>query len=150
MLDWIGKKVDLRDMTFTIPVSYDHPDRKENMELCLAFLLTHFDTNVVIGEQDGRNFEYLKEYCEYRHFDGMAIFHRTKMLNDMARDAETPFVANYDCDVLLAPMQILQALTKSGAFNDCTGNSSRNTLIPAPNFMRDTSPLYRWQAILNN
>lgn len=110
--DWVGKKIDLRDMTFTIPVSYDHPDRQENLELCLAFLLTHFDTSVVVGEQGGTHFQYLSQYCEYRHFEGMEVFHRTKMLNDMAREATTPFVANYDCDVLLAPMQILQTVER--------------------------------------
>lgn len=108
--DHDGKKIDLNDITFTIPVSYDHPDRQENVELCLAYLLTQFDTNIVIGEQGGNHFECLKEYCEYRTFEGMEIFHRTKMLNEMARDAKTPFVANYDCDILLAPMQILQAV----------------------------------------
>lgn len=108
--DHEGKRIDLRDVTFTIPVSYDHSDRKENLELCLAFLLTHFDTNIVVGEQGGKHFEYLKQYCQYRHFEGMQNFHRTKMLNDMARDATTPFIANYDCDVLFAPMQILEAV----------------------------------------
>lgn len=105
-----GKLIDLRDMTFTIPVSYDHNDRKENMELCLAFLLTTFDTNVVIGEQGGKHFEYLSQYCEYRHFEDMGLFHRTKMLNDMAREVKTPYVANYDCDVIFAPMQVLHAV----------------------------------------
>lgn len=108
--DHEGKRIDLRDVTFTIPVSYDHSDRKENLELCLAFLLTHFDTNIVVGEQGGKHFEYLKQYCQYRHFEGMQNFHRTKMLNDMARDATTPFVANYDCDVFFAPMAILETV----------------------------------------
>lgn len=107
--DHDGKKIDLQDVTFTIPVSYDHSDRKENMELCLAFLLTNFNTNVIVGEQGGKHFEYLKDYCQYRYFDGMEVFHRTKMLNDMAKDAKTQFVANYDCDILLAPAQILEA-----------------------------------------
>jgi hypothetical protein len=115
--NWIGfdhqdKKIDLKDITFTIPVSYDHPDRQENIELCLAFLLSTFDTNVVIGEQGGKHFEYLGEYCEYRYLEGMQLFHRTKMLNDMARDARTQFVANYDCDVILPPMQVLEAVQR--------------------------------------
>ena len=115
--NWIGfdhedKKIPLKDITFTIPVSYDHPDRQENLELCLAYLLSNFDTNVVIGEQGARHFEYLSEYCEYRHFEGMQLFHRTKMLNDLARASNTPFVANLDCDVLLAPMQVLEAVQR--------------------------------------
>lgn len=109
--DHIGGKIDLKDVTFTIPVSYDHEDRKENLELCVAYLLTQFNTNVVIGEQGGKHFQHLSEYCEYRHFD-LDVFHRTKMLNDMAQDATTPYVANYDCDVFLTPCQILQAVER--------------------------------------
>lgn len=105
-----GKKIDLNDLTITIPISYDHPDRQENVELCMAFLLSTFDVELVIGEQGGKHFEYLKQFCGYRNFEGMEVFHRTKMLNDMAREAKTPFVANYDCDVLFPPMAILETV----------------------------------------
>lgn len=106
----VGKKIPLRNTTFTIPVSYDHPDRQENLELILYSLLSQFDTTVIVGEQGGNHFEYVSEFCEYVHFEGMNLFHRTKMLNDMARLAQTPYVVNYDCDVILPPMQILESV----------------------------------------
>lgn len=108
--DHEGKRIDLHDLTVTVPVFYDHPDRQENVELCLAFLLSTFDLELVIGEQGGKHFEYLKQFCGYQHFEGMEVFHRTKMLNEMAREAQTPFVANYDADCVFAPMQILETV----------------------------------------
>lgn len=109
--DHFEQKIPLKEITFTIPVSFDHQDRKENLELCLAYLISHFDTNIVIGEQGGRHFEYLSQYCDYRHFE-LDVFHRTKMLNDMASEAKTPFVANYDCDVFFSPMAISEAVER--------------------------------------
>src|SRR6478609_7731482 len=44
-------KINLKDTTFIIPVFYDHTDRKMNLMLTLNFLLEHFDTNIIIGEQ---------------------------------------------------------------------------------------------------
>lgn len=102
-------KIDIPDLTITIPVSFDHSDRKENLELCIVYLLTKFNVKIVVGEQGGNAFEYLSKYCEYRHFD-LEVFHRTKMLNEMAASATTEFVANYDCDVFLSPIQILEAM----------------------------------------
>lgn len=98
--------VDLKDVTFTIPVFLDSNDRKENLELTLCLLQRNFNTNIIIGEQgsDGLNlgFEYVK-------FD-YPKFHRTKMLNEMAKMAKTPFIANWDCDVFTPPMQILESV----------------------------------------
>lgn len=104
-----GMRLDLTDVTFTMPVAYDHSDRKENIELALAFILSAYDTNVIIGEQGGNKFAYLEKYCDYMQFD-FPVFHRTRMLNEMARRAGTPYAANYDCDVLLQPAQILETV----------------------------------------
>lgn len=86
------RKIDLSDCTFTIPVKFEHKDRRENYELIQTYLIKHFITRIVIQE------------CLNPRF------RRTKMLNDMAKAANTPYIANYDTDVLIAPMQILQAM----------------------------------------
>lgn len=104
-----GKKIDLTDVTFTIPVSYDHEDRKKNLELNISLLQQNFNTNIVVGEQGGNNFEYASQWAKYRNFP-FTEFHRTKMLNVMAHEATTPIIANYDCDVAFAPMQLLTAI----------------------------------------
>lgn len=103
------KKIPLKDITFTIPVFFDHKDRDANLSLSLEFLKKWFDTNIIIGEQGSSFFKSRARGCEYMHFD-MKEFHRTKMLNDMAIAAETPFIANWDADVIVPPQQILNAV----------------------------------------
>lgn len=109
-------KIDLMDTTFTIPVFYDHKDRKQNLDLSVCMLQSAFDTNIVIGEQGSKMFEYMQQHCQYRKFD-LKTFHRTKMLNDMALSCGTEYVANWDCDVIITPMQILMTvlLLRGGA-----------------------------------
>lgn len=101
--------IDLMDLTFIIPVYYDHEDRRQNLELTLAFLNYHFDTNIIIGEQGGHEFEYLEPFAEYHHFD-YEKFHRTRMINVMARKATTPIIVNWDCDNICSPAQLVEAV----------------------------------------
>lgn len=108
----VAKLIDLSDVTFTIPVAFDHPDRKQNLDLCVCMLQHHFITNIIIGEQGSTKFEYMKEHCTYIQFQTMVWFHRTKMLNDMARFAETPIVANWDADVMVSPLQLWATVDK--------------------------------------
>lgn len=102
-------KINLKDVTFTIPVFYDHPDRRQNLDLSICFLQHYFDTNIVVMENKHRHFEYVSKYAEYRHCDYPA-FHRTKMLNDMANDCHTDIIVNWDADIIISPMQILKAV----------------------------------------
>lgn len=111
--EW-DSKVDLMDCTFTIPVSYDHKDREDNLRLTLDQLGRDFVTNVLIQEQSGRlmkfeGFRSSKNVIGVLHFKSK-VFHRTKMLNEMAREAKTPYVSNWDADVLVAPMQIVYTM----------------------------------------
>lgn len=98
-------KLNLKDVTFTIPVYHDHNDRKKNIDLSLCMILKSFDTSVIIGEQGSKAFEYTAQWATYMRFD-MQHFHRTKMLNDMAKQSTTPYVVNWDCDIIIPPMQV--------------------------------------------
>lgn len=102
-------QIDLSDTTFVIPVYYDHNDRMQNIMLTLAFLNTNFKTNILIGEQGGSEFEQLQSYADYVRFD-YKEFHRTKMINELAKMAGTPIVVNWDCDNICTPAQIYEAV----------------------------------------
>jgi len=102
-------KIDLSDTTFVIPVYYDHNDRMQNIMLTLAFLNTHFNTNILIGEQGGSHFKTLDCYANYTQFD-YKDFHRTKMINELAKMAGTPIVVNWDCDNMVTPAQLYEAV----------------------------------------
>jgi hypothetical protein len=102
--DHINLKIDLKDTTFIIPVSIDSTDRIENINTCIAYINTYFDTNIIIGEQGTDAINHSKVKFNYPKF------HRTKMLNEMTKQANTPIVINYDADVFLPPLQIWLAV----------------------------------------
>jgi hypothetical protein len=115
------KKIDLKDVTFTIPVAYDHEDRKENLNMCLRILQKNFDCSINVCEQvpsptqEPKFFEYLAApgshyYCNVYTVFVYNKFWRTRILNQMARDATTKYIFNWDADVIIAPLQILQAV----------------------------------------
>jgi hypothetical protein len=103
-------KFDLKNVTFTIPVSYDHEDRRQNLSLNTCMLLRYFDTNIIIMEQGGKKFESFGQWCTYLSANDQ-YFHRTRMLNEMAIMAKTPIIVNWDADVFVPPAQILKAVS---------------------------------------
>ncbi len=105
-------RADLRDVTFTIPVRIEHPDRAENLRLVVHYLLTHFDTNLIVCEQDTEEVPdildgYPHTYLRTTRPDG--LIHHTRQLNVMALEADTPFIVNHDADVLLPPERYVKA-----------------------------------------
>lgn len=107
--NYINQKFPLKDVTFTIPVHYDHEDRAINTQRVVKFLTKNFDTNIIIGEQGGEAFKDVKN-CVYHKFIGMATFHRTRMLNKLCHLSSTPIIVNYDADVIIPVIQILQSV----------------------------------------
>lgn len=103
------KKYDLKDTTFTIPVSYDHKDRRQNLELGVCMIQRSYDTNIYIGEGLSNKFEYMSQWCKYRHFE-MDKFHRTRMLNEMAWDSDTEIIVNWDADVFVPEVQVVVSI----------------------------------------
>lgn len=106
------KRIDLSDVTFTVPVSYDHNDRQENLELSLGIINRHFNTNIIIMEQGQHDFNWDFLYGADRHRVNHTEFHRTKMLNQMAFISQTPIVVNWDCDIIIPPLQIFEAVER--------------------------------------
>lgn len=104
--NWIvhDDKINLNDVTFIIPVGYDHPDRKENMDITISWIKKCFDTTVIVGEQGG---EYFKDYGDVYYNFPMEIFHRTRMLNRMTMLSKTKYVINWDADVLTTVKSII-------------------------------------------
>jgi hypothetical protein len=98
-------KYDLTDVTFVIPVTIDSQDRIENLKMVTDFLQLHFNTNILIGEVN------TKVVPDAIRFE-MPNFHRTKVINDLTRLANTPYVFNWDADVLVPPYQIYKAVNQ--------------------------------------
>lgn len=106
---------DLSDVTFTIPVKIDQPDRAINLETVTTYLVENFNTNIIICEMDSyvKVREIVNPKVKYKHIfmkTQSKWFHRTRMLNYMANISETPIIVNYDADVILDVAQILKSV----------------------------------------
>jgi hypothetical protein len=110
-----GIVINLSDVTFNIPVRFDSPERKENIELVIFYLFHHFKTNLYVCEEaEQKKFEYLKKYgCRYFYLrPSYPNLHRTRCLNFMATQSRTPIISHYDCDVLFKPGCYEEAVEK--------------------------------------
>lgn len=122
----VKKKIDLSDVTFTIPIRLDHPDRLENLKLCIEFLQYYFKTNIVIGEENWNSQLSYRNYqgCKLKFYKSptrSSIFRRTWLLNQLAHEVKTPYFFNWDCDVFMKPEQILACVEqlRSGKADGC-------------------------------
>ena len=113
--------IDLRNITFIIPLRIDTDDRLRNIVLTTSFLLNTFDCKVIIKESDEMskfnawakpliesisdttNLRYIFEENYDEHF------HRTRLLNDMVMETTTDIVVNYDSDIILPITSYTQA-----------------------------------------
>lgn len=117
------KKFDLSKATFIIPVRIESDDRLRNVITSVCFLLSNFDTNIIIKEVDKESRfakEALPQISEFLDGNIKSInhqfvqsnspsFHRQKILNDMVMDTKTEVVVNYDCDVILPVKSYVEA-----------------------------------------
>jgi len=109
---------DLKNTTFIIPLMVEHSDRYRNSRVTLGFLNHHFETNVFIyeiSESGETKLDFLDslENLKIKHWvekgetpipnSDALVFHRTKYLNIMLDQVQTPVVVNYDIDVILYP-----------------------------------------------
>lgn len=120
------KKFDLSKATFIIPVRIESDDRLRNVITSICFLLSNFDTTVIVKEVDKESRfsrDALPQISEF--FDGKyenlihqfvksdsSSFHRQKILNDMIMETTTEVVVNYDCDIILPISSYTQAYEK--------------------------------------
>jgi hypothetical protein len=107
-------RIDLTEATFIIPIRIESSDRLRNVITTTAFLLEHFDTNIIIKEVDSESIfqkdalPILKDILDIdvniNHIfeqSNDSSFHRQKVLNEMIVESKTKVVVNYDCDVIL-------------------------------------------------
>ena len=136
---------DLSDCTFIIPLRIESRDRMRNIITTLIYLLRNFKTNVIVKEVDTESIfkesvqPALEEALKDFQLEGLThifeqsdefTFHRTKIINDMLWMVKTPYVANYDCDILLPKTSYAYAinLLKNG-FKDKEGNMQYPKLV---------------------
>lgn len=108
--------IDFKDITFTIPVRIDSDKRFNILLVVLKFLLKNFDSHFIILE-DGiesvvskRLPKDILEKIEYIYQKSdNNLFHRTRILNEMACKSKTKIVVNHDGDLICDPSLYLSA-----------------------------------------
>jgi len=128
-------------LTFLFLVQLDTIDRLENIIAVTSYLSKNKDAIYNVFECGPFNNGLLKKLLDKNirytfHKDNDPILYRTKFLNQMTLKVETPFVAVWDADVIIAPSQVLQALAllKSG---------EADFVIPYEKQALDTTPIIR-------
>ncbi len=108
-----------KELTFCIPVRIDSEHRQRNLMGMLNFyshnlrkakyLILEADSKPHIDESRFCN-KMLKPYLEYCFVkDDNPIFHRTRYINQMLRQANTKVAAVWDTDAIAPPMQVIDA-----------------------------------------
>ena len=115
--------IDLKDVTFIIPVKFESEDRIRNAFTSITYLLNNFDTKIIVKEVDSSpKFEdhvlpKIKNYTKadklknllYIYEEGTEIFHRMKIINEMLFLCDTKVVGNYDVDIVLKPETMIKS-----------------------------------------
>ena len=126
--------IDLLDFTFNIPLKIESEDRLYNTDLFLEYIMGICKTNIIIYENDtSSKIQHLLNkypFIKYKLIPNDGIFHRTRFLNMMAKESETPFVINCDIDCIVSQQQFdlsaqvlrTNQLDVCNPFDQCTQN----------------------------
>jgi len=111
----MSNPIDLKDVTFLIPIRLDGIQRIENLLMVIEHLSFHFNTNISVLEADGYNnvllAQLLPKYVQISFVEDYdPVFHRTHYINRMVEHCTTPLVAVWDADVIVPAQQIEESV----------------------------------------
>lgn len=106
--------IDFKDVTFIVPVRFDSEDRRRNFETSMKYILRNFETNIIVLESDSNTNEtFVKSVSDKITYvfekNDEKLFHRTRLLNEMTKMAETDIIVNYDVDVIFPIEQYIES-----------------------------------------
>ena len=116
-------KHNLTDTTFIIPVKIESDDRLRNAITVCCFLLSKFDTNILIKEVNSEPVFENEALPQIKEFIGdisnisyyfekesdNSFFHKTRYFNELLSKCNTDVVSAYDIDVLLPVSSYLKS-----------------------------------------
>lgn len=106
------KGYELHDVTFIIGVRIDSADRLRNVLAVTNWLSRTYTSRVIVGSEDVSSLRSLLS-SEIEILDcGDTInfpFHNTRIYNMLAREVKTPIMVQLDADVIIPPVQMLEA-----------------------------------------
>ncbi|WP_047446610.1 galactosyltransferase-related protein [Alistipes sp. ZOR0009] len=110
-------KADLSDTTFLILIRLDSIHRLENILTIVKQLKHSFSTNIIVREADSYNngiLKYLlKKHISYQFVeDKDPVLYKTKHINQMIQQINTPFIALWDADIVVDKKIIIECIEK--------------------------------------
>lgn len=136
----LHSRADLRDLTFVVPFCLDLPERLRNLRIISEFIVSRFDTVLMVAEYDSEPRlsldgwpEELRRRVRHRFFpNDESYFRKSRALNLAVREVGTPFFAMYDADVLLQSWQyeVGARLLREGECDVCLPYENRVMWIP--------------------
>ena len=134
-------KLNLKDVTFLIPVKIDSVIRIENLLATIRNITCHFNTNVIVIEVARYNNRVLPKLLNRKiqyifEDDNDPIFYRTKYLNLIANKIKTTFLAVWDADIIIDKNQIKDSVVK-------LRDENLDIVYPYDGRFYDTSPIIR-------
>ena len=111
-----NSKMELPGCTYMIPLRVETSDRMRNIITILLYFIKNIKAPIIVKEFDKESIyesavlpqisqiateEELSQITHVFEQTDEFVFHRTRLINDMIMMADTPFVCNYDSDVLL-------------------------------------------------
>lgn len=108
-------KIDLQDLTFVIPIRIDCIERLENIFFTIDYLSSCFSTNVIVLEADKENngivYDAIRDRVKYVFVEDLdPVFYRTKYLNILSNMVNTDYIAVWDTDVIVHPIQLYSSV----------------------------------------
>lgn len=134
-------KLKLDNFSIVLPCRLDSTERLENIIFTSNKLLEEFDTNIIVIEVDNHNNLILKRLLDgeikyHFYFDNDPVFYRTKYLNLITAELDTPFVGIWDTDVIAPFDQVVQA-------TEILRNGEADFVYPYDKYFLDTSTILR-------
>lgn len=110
-------KYNLRDFTFLILIRLDSIQRLENILAITNSLCRYFDTHIIVLESSSHNNGILKSLLnkkiDYRFVvDKDPIFFKTKYINLLLQDVQTPFLSIWDADIVVDKQRVIEATSQ--------------------------------------
>lgn len=129
------------DVTFLFLVRLDTIDRLENTLAATQFISSNFEANIWVSEYASYNNGLLEKLLDQNirytfHEDPDPILYRTRFLNQMTQNVETPFVAVWDTDVIVPVSQVIKAV-------ELLRTGEADFVYPYETYFLESSPLLR-------
>jgi len=106
----MDKRINFKDVTFIIPIRVDSEDRTTNLRLIIEYINEYFITKILVLEADVKERFFNTSIKKIFKYDSNPIYHRTKYLNEMINQTNSPYIAVWDTDVLIESIQIQRAI----------------------------------------